>query len=102
MNSIRTTVQDGRIDISVAADLPEGTEVEVRIRPLLVQTELNAEIWDDTPEGIEAWIKAANALEPLLLTPEERAAWDSAVAERKQWEKEHFFQRADRIASDLV
>lgn len=81
MNSIRTTVHDGRIDISVAADLPEGTEVEVCIRPLITDSELNAGIWSETPEGIEAWIKAAQALEPLLLTSEERAAWDAAVAD---------------------
>ena len=40
-------------------------------------------------------------LEPLLITPEEQAAWDAASEQQKLWDKVHFFDRVDRLAKDL-
>ena len=101
MDTIRTTVHNGRIDVHVTADLPDGTEVEVRIFPTSADYKPGDRILDDTPEAIEAWIKAVRQLEPLLITPEEQAAWDTAEAQQKQWDKDHFFDRVDRLAKDL-
>ena len=100
MNSIRTIVCDGRVDVRVPDNLPDGTAVEVQIIPLAPQSKIGDGEWDDRPEGIEAWIKSVDALEPLVITPEEQAEWDAAKAERKQWEKDHFFERADKLAKE--
>jgi len=101
MDTIRTTVTNGRIDVHVAADLPDGTEVEIRIFPTSVDYKPGDVIQDETPEAIEAWIKAVRQLEPLLITPEEQVAWDAAAAQQKRWDKDHFFDRVDRLAKDL-
>ena len=100
MDTIRTTVHNGRIDVHVAADLPDGTEVEIRIFPTSADYKPGDRILDDTPEAIEAWIKAVRQLEPLLITPEEQTAWDAAEAQQKQWDKDHFFDRVDRLAKE--
>jgi len=101
MDTIRTTVTNGRIDVQVAADLPDGTEVEICIFPTSVNNKPGDGILDDTPEAIEAWIKAVRQLEPLLITPEEQVAWDTAAAQQTQWDKDHFFDRVDCLAKDL-
>lgn len=101
MDTIRTTVQDGRIDVHVAADLPDGTEVEIRIVPASADYKPGDGVQDETPEEIEASIERLMSIEPLIFSPEEQAAWDAAQAERKRWEKEHFMQWSDRIADDF-
>ena len=80
---------------------PDGTEVEIRILPTSENYNPKDRILDDTPEAIEAWINALHQLEPLLITPEEQAAWDAASAQQKLWDKVHFFDRVDRLAKDL-
>ena len=101
MDTIRTTVHNGRINVHVSADLPDGTEVEIRISRTSENYKPGDRILDDTPEAIEAWINAVHQLEPLLITPEEQAAWDAASAQQKLWDKVHFFDRVDRLAKDL-
>jgi len=101
MDTIRTTVKDGRIDVHVAADLPDGTEVEIRIVPASADYKPGDGFQDETSEEIEASIERLMSIEPLSFSPEEQAAWDAARAERKRWEKEHFMQWSDRIADDF-
>ena len=99
METIRTVVHEGRISIDIAANLPEGTEVEVQIQPISAQA--SSALADECPVDAEAWIQAMNALEPLIFTDEERAEWEAAKAERKAWETKHFFDHADRLQRDL-
>lgn len=101
MDTIRTTVHNGRIDVQVAADLPDGTEVEIRIVPASADYKPGDGVQDETPEEIEASIERLMSIEPLIFSPDEQAAWDAAQAERKRSEKEHFMEWSDRIADDF-
>jgi hypothetical protein len=95
MNTIRTTIVDGYVHVPVPDELPNGTEVEVKILPLTSESKPGDGDWDNSPEGIEAWMKQYDAIEPLILTESDRAAMTSARQEKKAWEKSRFSEQAD-------
>jgi hypothetical protein len=96
MNTIRATIVDGHIHVPVSADLPDGTEVEVQITPLASAVKPGDGQWDDSPAGVEAWIKQYENLEPLVLTDSERAEMATALQDQKDWEKNQFTDHADK------
>lgn len=96
MSTIRTTIVDGHVHVPVPDDLPNGTEVEVRISPVASDAKPGDGDWDDSPEGIEAWIKQYDAIEPLVLTEADRAEIAAALQEQKDWETSRFFDHAER------
>ena len=51
----------------------------------------------DTPEGIEAWIRWYDQLEPLEFTDAERAAWSAAREEQKQLELAQWEEHSRRL-----
>ena len=74
MNTIRARIRNGRIETDVPLDLPEGSR-------LLVVPELGDRVGDDddlqadTPEAIARWLDWYDALEPLILSKDEKRAW---------------------------
>jgi len=72
MNAIKATVMQGRLELEVPLDWPDGTEVliEPRIAPL-EKIGIDESEWRDGAESLadwEAWIKT---IEPFELTPDE-------------------------------
>ena len=74
MNAIRAIVRNGRIETEEPIDLPEGTELLIPIP--------NGESdddggWDNSPEGIAAWLQWYDSLQPLIPseTEAEADAW---------------------------
>lgn len=53
--------------------------------------------WDNTPEGIAAWLKWYDSLEPLIFTDEEREAWQQDRKARKEWELAHADERTEKL-----
>lgn len=96
MNTIRTTIVDGYVHVPVSDDLPNGTEVEVRILALTSESKPGDGDWDDSPEGIKAWMKQYDAIEPFILTESDRAVMTTALQEKKDWEKSRFSDQADK------
>ena len=97
MSTIRTTIVDGHVHVPVPDDLANGTEVEVWILPLISEAKPGDGDWDDSPEGIEAWMKQYDSLEPLVLTESERAEMATTLQEKKDWEKSRFSDRAGNL-----
>jgi len=95
--TIRTIVQDRRIEIPAPDDLADGTEVVIELTPASEKAELDDD-WDDSPEGIERWIQAVNSLQPLIFSEDELVALEADRLARKQWEKDHFFEYSDKLA----
>jgi hypothetical protein len=94
MNVILSMVRDGRVEVDVPPDWPEGT-------PVRVELGLNGRASYDnekpeTPEEIEEWIRRFREIEPIEMTLEEQAAWE---ADRKmQTEFDNAAERDRRIA----
>ena len=78
MNAILGVVKNGRIEVDVPPDWPDGTPVRVELG-LNGQTKYDDER-PETPEEIEEWIRRFREIEPNEMTPEEEAAW---AADRK-------------------
>jgi hypothetical protein len=75
MNAIRSVVKNGRVEVDAPPDWPDGTPVRVEIG-LNGQAEYEDES-PETPEEIEAWLRWYHRLEPIAMTPEEEAAWET-------------------------
>jgi hypothetical protein len=98
MITIKATVRNGRIEVDAPLNLPDGTELTIPIPERTDALGMRDDEWSDTPEAIEAWIRWYDALEPVEFSPGERAAWEAARQEQKdfelsQWEKQ--FQRVE-------
>jgi hypothetical protein len=94
MTSIKAVVRNGRIETEGPLDLPEGTELLIPL-PGVSQDEEDG--WDNSPEGIAAWLKWYDSLEPLIFTDEERAAWKADRQARKEWEIAHFDEYTEKL-----
>jgi hypothetical protein len=65
MTTIRTLVQHRRIEVPAPDDLPDGTEVVVEVIPASKKMGLDESEWDDSPEGVAAWLAWLDMLEPI-------------------------------------
>jgi hypothetical protein len=76
MDAIKGTVQNGRIDLNVPSDWPEGCAV--LIEPVSLNGEkigLAESEWRDDPASLADWDAWLKTIEPLEFTPEEIAAF---------------------------
>jgi len=69
MSTIKATVKNGRLDLTVPTDWPDGTEVE--IHP--VRKESGAPADGMTPDEIARTLAAMDRIEPFEMNEEERA-----------------------------
>ncbi|HWE96344.1 MAG TPA: hypothetical protein VG269_20445 [Tepidisphaeraceae bacterium] len=53
--------------------------------------------WDNSPEGIAAWLKWYDSLEPLIFTAGEREAWKRDQEARMEWEFAHTDEREEKL-----
>jgi predicted DNA-binding antitoxin AbrB/MazE fold protein len=89
MSTIRATVRNGRIEPDEPFVLPEGTEVEITIPEN-----------DDEPMSqteIDRVLTAMDQMVPLQMSDAELAAWEADRQARKEWEKAHFFEHAEKL-----
>lgn len=74
MSTIKAVVRNGRIETEEPLDLPEGTELLI---PIPDHPNADEPGWDNSPEGIAAWLGWADSLQPLLRDEREEAAADA-------------------------
>jgi hypothetical protein len=97
MNTLQGTFKNGQIVLDKPAELPDGTRVEVlplaAARPALGMRE---EDWPTTAEGIAALLARMDQVEPGgWLSPEDDAAWRSALRAQKEMKKARYFEDGD-------
>jgi hypothetical protein len=74
MSTVKAIVQGGRIEVMAPDELPDGTQVLVEVTPLapgrigILESE-----WRDDPEALADWDWWIQRIEPIELTPAERA-----------------------------
>ena len=96
MTSVKAVVRNGRIEVDQPLDLPDGTELTILI-PEADGPGMRDDDWSARPDAIEAWIRWYDALEPVVWTREERAAWEAARHDQKQFEKAQWEDRSRRL-----
>ena len=87
MNAIKATWRNGQIVPLEPIDWPEGTEVLIEPQIEAETIGMREEDWPTTPEAIEKHLALMDQIEPLILTPEEEAAWEADRKARKEYEK---------------
>jgi hypothetical protein len=91
MTTVRATVRDGRLELNVPADWPDGIEVE--IHPLVQEADVGAMSLDE----ISATLAAMDRVEPFELTDAEQAAWDRDRQAGRATEKANFAEESERL-----
>lgn len=89
METIRAIVADGSLQLQSPLPWPDGTEVAI--------VPAAAEDREMTPEEIARTLAAMDQSEPLEMTQEEIAALEAERQSRREWEKSHFFKRAEQL-----
>ncbi len=97
MNAIKGTYKDGQIILGQPADWPDGTQVLVE--PIAPECSLGIrdEDWPTDSEGISRHLALMDRIEPLLMTPEEEAAWQAARKVQKEYERANWDRRVGQI-----
>jgi hypothetical protein len=97
MTTIIAIVRNGQLELPRPIDLPDGTPVEI----LLPESGGTASASEDdgsmTPEEIARTLAAMEKIEPFEMSEEERAALEVDRQARKEWEKAHFDERAEKL-----
>ena len=83
MTRIAATVRDGLIVPREPLDWPNGTEVEVSP----VAGGMADDDRPETPEEIEAWLAAWNAIPTPVMSEEEWTAWERRRLDDRGWFK---------------
>jgi hypothetical protein len=93
---IKGTIRNGQVEVEGPINLPDGSEVTITGCPngTIVGPPDDSDAM--TPEEIAATLEAMDKIEPFELTDEERAAWEAERQARKEWEKAHFAEHAEK------
>jgi hypothetical protein len=97
MRTITATVRNGRVETDDPIELPEGTRLLVVPADAPEAHADEEHDWDDTPDGVAAWVAQLHALEPFILTDDDRHRIAEARAEQRAWELANFDARADKL-----
>ena len=100
MNAIQSVVKNGRVEVDAPPDWPDGTPVRVELG-LTGQAEYDDES-PETPEEIEEWLRWYHSLEPIVMTPEEEAAWEADRKMQKEFDIATRVPFRDRLHMALV
>jgi hypothetical protein len=76
---------------------PDGTELVVSPITLGGAACHLANEAPESSEDISDWLKWYESLEPLILSDEERAAWEKTRKEQRELEKAAFASHGDRL-----
>jgi hypothetical protein len=95
MNAIRSVVKNCRVEADAPPDSPD--EVPVRVELGLNGQAEHGDECPETPEEIAAWLRWYHRLEPIVMTPEEEAAWEAERKMQKEFDIANAAERDRRI-----
>jgi hypothetical protein len=97
MTTMTAIVRNGRLELPKPLDLPDGTEIQICLPGPEDIDPSSTEEGPMSPEEIARVLAAMEKVEPLEMTDEERAALEADRRSRKEWEKAHFEERAEKV-----
>jgi hypothetical protein len=89
-------VRNGRVEVDEPIDLPEGTELRISLANGAEDTD-RGENGPVTSEEIARVLSAMEKIVPFDRTPEEEARLAADRLARKEWEKAHFNEHAEKL-----
>ena len=95
MNAIMSVVKNGRVEVDAPPGWPDGAPVRVELG-LSASAEYDDER-PETSEEIEAWLQWYHSLEPIVMTPEEEAAWEADRKMQREFDIANAAERDRRI-----
>ena len=90
-------IRNGQVIVDEPIDLPDGSEVTITAH---ANGKFLGKEDDDrppTPEEIAATLAAMEKVEPFVWTEQEQAEWEAERQARKEWEKAHFAENAEKL-----
>lgn len=97
MKAIKATWKNGRIVPDQKVDWPEGCRLLVEPLGVVRSLGIREEDWPTDPEGIARHLAAMEKIEPLIFSKKERAEWEAALQEQKEFEKANFEKWAKEL-----
>ena len=89
------TIQNGKVVSAEPIDLPDGTAVQISTTVKKQATEDDG--WDNSPEGIAAWLKWMDSLKPVSQSPTEETDTDEWLKKMDECGKAKMEQEAEDI-----
>lgn len=97
MSIVIGTVRNGRVLCDEAVEWPDGTRLKIEPLPSTEVVGLRDEDWPCDPPGIQAMLARMDAIQPLVMTPEDEANWLSALRDQRVLEAEVTDRRAVQL-----
>ena len=93
MTMITGTIKDGRLEVSVQADWPDGTAVE--IHPL--ESHLVPKPDALAVAAIAETLAAMDRVKPLEISDAEQAAWEAQRRAERERDKQQFAEHSEKL-----
>jgi hypothetical protein len=97
MNIVKATFKNGQIIPEGPVSWPEGTELLVEPYQPELSVHTHEEEWPTDPVSIAKRLALMDQIEPLEMTAEEEAEWQTALKAQKEFELAHWDERCRRI-----
>lgn len=81
---VKGVIRNGRVEVEEPINVPDGSEVIVQVLDGDVDADVE-EGWDNSPQGIAAWLQWCDTLQPLQITAQQEAdaeAWLKKINQR--------------------
>lgn len=92
MTTIAAVVRNGRIEPVQPLDLPRGTVLQITVRG-----EAGNDSVPETADAIQRALAAMDRMHPLQMTDAELATWEADRRARREREKGHFHDHAEKL-----
>ncbi len=97
MTTRTAIVRNGKLELPRPLELPDGTQVEIRLPESEAARSEAEDEGPMSPEEIRRILALMDQVQPFERTEEERAALAADRAARKEWEKAHFEEHAEKL-----
>lgn len=102
MNPVKAPWINGRIRPAQPVDWPAGSELIVEAVATPGKIGLDESEWRDDPEALAAWDAWLPTVEPLVLSHEERAAFECYREEFREYNREAMCQQMASGSEPLI
>ncbi len=97
MTMLKGVVSKGRIELDEPLNLPDGTVLMIPLPNGKFDINYRDNDQPYTREEIDYILKMMDEIIPMQMSNEELEAWEADRKARKEWEKAHFHEYAEKL-----